>query len=100
MIYINSYGIIRYTKLSHESILKGELIMSLNRKTPRETRKFFFPNPTQRDAAKKTLDTNFPDVHIQKIMGTSLLVNLTDSQIYDTKVIESIEALGGQIVPV
>lgn len=74
--------------------------MTLNRKFPREARKALFPSAERRDAAFVALEKNFLDVHIQKVEEAGILVNLTDSKIYDLNIGKKIEALGGSWVPV
>ena len=78
---------------------RGYLFMTLNRKMPRETRKVLFKDEQHRDAAFTALEMQYPDVHIQKVMGNAILVNLTDSKIYDLQVSKSVEILGGSWMP-
>lgn len=74
--------------------------MTLNRKFPREAHKALFPSAERRDAAFAALEKDFLDIHIQKVGETGILVNLTDSKIYDLHIGQKLEALGGSWVPV
>ena len=48
----------------------------------------------------KALETKYPDVHIQKVDHNAILINLTDSKIYDLHVNKSVEDLGGSFMPI
>ena len=73
--------------------------MSLNRKTPRETVKFFFKDDKARVVAFQELDKKYRDILFQKGSGASIIMNCTDSFIYDNHVVEAVHALGGHKMP-
>lgn len=73
--------------------------MSLKRKTPRETVKFFFKDDKARDVAIQELDKKYRDILFQKGSGASIIMSCTDSFIYDNYVIDTVLALGGHKMP-
>ena len=73
--------------------------MGLNMKTPRQAVKVYFANDGIRDSVLKTVGSCYPDVLMQKGCGGAILVSLTDSNFYDSRVMDDLRNAGGQVLP-
>ena len=71
--------------------------MSFVKASNRRTKTYFFNDQHARDSAYDILSKELPDVHFNKVMGSSLLCNLTGSTNYDLAVDSKIRGLGGMM---
>ena len=69
--------------------------MSYVKASDRRTKTYYFIDQKERDSAYDILTRQLPDVHFHKVMGSSLLCNLTGSANFDLAVDSKVRSLGG-----